>query len=78
MPGPVSNFSPEILAAIQEALQRQNDGNVQEAAFHPGTPMPQPVPMPPPQPTDVPAQKLRDAVGGLFFQKPQQQQEQKK
>lgn len=55
------------------------DDNVQLAAYHPGNTMAFPTPLPPPtpQPSNVPAQKLRDAVGGLFFMKPSQQPQQK-
>jgi len=50
-----------------------DDSNIQLAAYHPGNSQqafPTPIPPPTPQGTNVPAQKLRDAVGGLFFQKP--------
>ena len=52
-----------------------DDGGVQQAAYHPGNTMafPTPIPPPEPQPSTVPAQKLRDAVGGLFWMKPSQQ-----
>lgn len=57
------------------------DDNVQLAAYHPGnSQMAFPTPDPSrinPQPSNVPAQKLRDAVGGLFFMKPSQQPQQK-
>lgn len=57
-----------------------DDNGVQLAAYHPGNTQmafPTPIPPPAPRPTDVPAQKLRDAVGGIFWQKPSQQQPQR-
>lgn len=55
-----------------------DDDDVQLAAYHPGnSQMAFPTPDPSrvnPQPSNVPAQKLRDAVGGLFWMKPSSQQ----
>jgi len=55
-----------------------DDSNVVQAAYHPDSSQmafPTPIPPPPPQATNVPAQKLRDAVGGLFWMKPSQPQQ---
>lgn len=54
-----------------------DDSNIQLAAYHPGNQQAFPTPLPPamPQPTNKPAQQLRDAVGGLFWMKPSQQQQ---